>query len=73
MAGTLAPFAEKRGAGRIEHHHRLRRHRAAFGGAERQHVDAGLPGYLRRRGVEPHQSIVKPRKSNLFFRLCRLL
>ena len=61
MTGALAPFAEKRGAGGIEHHHGLRRQRAALGGAERQHVDAGLPGHLRRRGVEPHQGIGEAR------------
>jgi hypothetical protein len=57
MPGTLAPSAEKRGAGRIEYHHDLRRAHVAFGFAAQQYVDARLPGHLRRRGVELHQGI----------------
>ena len=61
MAGTLAPLGHRPGFRGVEEHHRLCGKRAALGGAKRQHIDAGLPGDLRRTGVEPDQRIGKAR------------
>jgi len=59
VPAALAPLGHERGARRIEDHHGFGGERAAFGGAERQHIDAGLPGQLRRRRVETNQRIGK--------------
>ena len=58
---ALAALGHECGARGIEYHHRLGRHRATLGGAERQHVDARLPGGLRGRRVEPHQRVGEAR------------
>ena len=46
MTAALAAFLHSGAARLVEEQHRLRRERAALGGAERQHIDAGLPGRL---------------------------
>ena len=61
MPGALAALGHVRGKLAVEEHHRLRRHGAALGGAERQHIDAGFPGDLGRARVHPHQRVGKAR------------
>ena len=60
-AAALAPVLHVGAALRIEEDHRLRAHRAALGGAERQRVDAGLPGGLGGRDVHARERIAEPR------------
>ena len=61
MAAALALEGEIRRLFGIEEDHRLAAHRAVFCGAERQDVDAGAPGHLRRRAAERDQRIGETR------------
>ena len=61
MPGALAAFAHESGTNGIENNHGFRRQRPAFGGAERQHVDAGPPSHLRRTGIEANERIGETR------------
>ena len=60
MAAALAAELEL-ARRRIEEHHHLRGHRAVLGGAEAQHVDAGLPRQLGRRAADEGQRIGEAR------------
>src|SRR5262249_58323249 len=59
MAATLAPLSEQSRGGWIEEDHRFGCQRAAFGGAERQHVDTAAPGHFGRCGIAPNERIGK--------------
>ena len=56
----------------VEEHHRLGRHRAALGGAEREHVDAGLPGDLGGARVQPHQRVGEARAVHVHLHAVRV-
>ena len=45
----------------VEEHHRLGGERSALGGAERQRIDAGLPGRVRRRGIHARERVAEAR------------
>jgi len=57
LAAALEPFRECA----IEKDHRFRAQRAVLRGAERENVNAALPGCLRRRAAEARQRIREPR------------
>ena len=61
MAAALAPLRHVGTARRVEEQHRFGGERTALGGAERERVDARLPGRLRRRCVHARQRIGEPR------------
>ena len=61
MARALAAPLKITCHGRIEEHHGLGTERAVFGGTQREHIDAALPGCLGRRAAQVHQGIGKSR------------
>ena len=61
VAAALAAAVEARGPFLVEKDDRFGGHGAAFGGAERQHIDAGLPGRFIGRRIQARQRIAQPR------------
>ena len=61
MTAALAALRHEGRARRIEHHDRFRDESAAFGSAEREHIDAGLPGQL--RGVALRRTSALPKRA----------
>jgi hypothetical protein len=61
MPGALAPLRHMSRRGTIEEHHGFGGERTGFCCAERQHIDAGLPGDLSRARIHPHQRVGEAR------------
>ena len=61
LPGALAAELEVGHPGRIEEHHGFSIHAAILDDAKRQHVDARLPGEIRRGDILRHERIRKTR------------
>ena len=61
MSGALAAPLEIARHGRIEEHDRFGAERAVLGGAEREHIDAALPGRFGGRTTQVRQGIGEAR------------
>ena len=60
-AAALAAAQHVGAALRVEEDHSFRPHRAAFGGAKRERVDARLPGDLGKRDIHARERVADPR------------